>query len=321
MKNLLVMSSSYDYSDDINECKSFTPVLSNFLHKYLAKNSYKSEVLCMLDSFRHKRFSVSNYETFKKIVIDTDVLKEYDNILIVGINPLKKCDPRIIEYLKSNVKGKILAIDETTRRPPGLPFICAFMIRDDESDLCKFIGQGVDLDYLYPDQNGSKLVIHIDHAYPSAVEYFDKIKKVLQKLLEYKFYENYGYESVKIIFHDEKINSLEQLHNNQENNIISFPKLAKIYRSSHIAFVSHMESMGTYPLEMSACGAVVIIPDTLAVKKQVLDQISYVDLDEQFDWNDLLRGLENIKEKNREKSKYFSFDTVIQRIDKILGYI
>ena len=183
MKKFLLLTPLPEYQDDINLCNSFNSVMTFFLKKYLEKAGCDCKVIPTEDAFTIKHASKSNYHTFKRLIEDTGVLDEFTYVVILGIKSLRSCDPRILHILKNNVKGRLFELDETGKRSNS-EFVCIYMIPADETDNTKFIGQGVDLDFLYPDKQPNILSIHVDHAWPARAEYFDRIREQLTELVE-----------------------------------------------------------------------------------------------------------------------------------------
>ena len=318
MKKFLLLTPLPEYQDDINLCNSFNSVMTFFLKKYLEKAGCDCKVIPTEDAFTIKHASKSNYHTFKRLIEDTGVLDEFTYVVILGIKSLRSCDPRILHILKNNVKGRLFELDETGKRSNS-EFVCIYMIPADETDNTKFIGQGVDLDFLYPDKQPNILSIHVDHAWPARAEYFDRIREQLTELVESQIYKAYGFESVEILFHTVPVDDIALINNTVITPGIPFPQLAEIYRKVNVGFVSHAETMGNYPLEIAAAGGTVILPDSKSLPGAVKALVKFYTSDIDNFWHTVLSNLMQTQEQNILLAKNFSYEKVVNRLITITG--
>lgn len=317
MKKILLLAPLADYHNDINLCNSYNSVMTFFLKKYLERAGCDCKVIATEDALTIKRVSKSNYTTFKRLVEDNNILNEYKYVVILGIKSLRSCDPRILNILKNNVKGRVFELDETGKRA-NPEFTCVYMVPADETDNAKFMGQGVDLDFLYPVKQPNILIVHIDHAWPTRAEYFDQIRERLKELVESKIYKTYGFQSVDIIYHTVPVSDITQINNSTKTPGVPFPELAEIYRKVNVGFISHAETMGNYPLEIAATGATVILPDARGVPKSVMHLVKFYRSDIDNFWNTVLSNLAQTQNENIEMAKNFSYEKVADRLINII---
>lgn len=317
MKKFLLLTPLSDYQDDINLCNSFNSVMTFFLKKYIEKAGYECRIIPTEDAFTRKQISKSNYQTFQRLIEDTGVLDEFTQIVILGIKSLRSCDPRILNVL-NNVKGQIFELDETGRRANS-DFVTIYMIPAEETDHTRFIGQGVDLDFLYPDKQSDILSIHVDHAWPTRAEYFEQIRSKLAELVESKIYKEYGFKSVEILFHTIRIDDITLINNTVNTADVPFPELATIYRKVNVGFISHAETMGNYPLEIAAAGGTVILPRSKGVPRSVMALIKFYPIDIDKFWHTILSNLTQTLEQNTLLAKNVSYEKVAERLIHLTG--
>lgn len=320
MSKILILTPLPQYGDNIESLDSYNYVVTFFIKKYLERLGNQCTVVAAEDAFTVKHVSKSNYATFKRLVEDPGLLQTHDAVIILGIKSLRSCDYRIIDLLKTKGKTKVLELDETARRP-NLEFTCMFMVPGEETVDTRFIGQGVDLDYLYPEKSDSTLVVHVDHPWTasSRADYFDRVQEKLRELVESNVYKKYGFNDLEIIYHTIPVTDISTIDNSLIPPNVPFTELAKIYRQSHIAFISHAESMGNYPLELAATGATVILPANKSVPNAVMALIKFEDINIDNFWGTILAGLKETQEENIKRAKEFSYENVAKRIMQILG--
>jgi hypothetical protein len=318
MKKILLLLPLYSYVNDITKCDNYNSVIAFFFKKYLEKKGYYCTVVPMEDTFTMKGQSKSNYSTYKRLIEDTKLIDTHDVVIILGIKSLRNCDERIINSLKNKGKQNVLELDETSNRADP-NFSCIFMMGEKTEENSHFVGQGVDLEFLYPDKSNSILTVHIDHPWPSRVQYFEIIQQKLLELQENQIYKKYGFNELEIMYHTIQITDIKSINENLIPPNISFLELSKIYRKTHVGFISHRETMGNYPLEMAATGATVILPYRKAVPGAVMSLIKFYDINMPDFWETVLINLKNTSDENVEKSKEFSYESVTNRISKILG--
>lgn len=318
MNKILLLTPLSDYTDDILLCNSFNSVMTFFIKKYLEKLGNHCKVVAVEDAFTIKRVTKSNYTTFKRLVEDPGLLNKYDTVIVLGIKSLRSCDQRIIDLLKTKGKKRVLELDETGKRV-HTDFTCIFMIPEVDTSDTKFIGQGVDLDYLYSEKSDTTLVVHVDHPWPTRAEYFDQIQEKLQELVKSQIYKNYGFTDLEIIYHTVPVTDVASINNTLVPPNVSFPELAEIYRKVHVGFISHAETMGNYPLELAATGATVVLPNAKGVPSSVMALTKHYIIDIENFWDTVLTNLDSTNKENLERAKAFSYECVAKRIIKILG--
>lgn len=289
-----------------------------FLKKYIEKAGYECKIIPTEDAFTRKQISKSNYQTFQRLIEDTGVLDEFTHIVILGIKSLRSCDPRILNVLRNNVQGQVFELDETGKRV-NADFVTIYMIPAEETDNTRFIGQGVDLDFLYPAKQPNILSIHVDHAWPTRAEYFEQIRERLLELVESKIYKTYGFESVEILYHTIRVDDITLINNTVSTPGVPFPELAAIYRKVNVGFISHAETMGNYPLEIAAAGGTVILPVSKGVPGSVMALIKFYTIDIDNFWHTILSNLTQTLEQNTLLAKNFSYEKVAERLTHLTG--
>lgn len=317
MKKILLLLPLDSFIDDISECNNYNTVVAFFFKKYLEKKGYHCKVVPMEDSFTRKGHSKSNYSTYKRLLEDTELIDTYDVVIVLGIKSLRNCDEGIINSLKTKGQQNVLELDETSSRAHP-DFTCIFMMGPKILENSHFVGQGVDLEHLYPDKSNSILTLHIDHPWPWRSQYFETIQQRLFELQENQIYKKYGFDELEIIYHTIPVTDIKSINDNLTPPDISFLELSKIYRKTHVAFISHRETMGSYHLEMAATGATVISPSRKALPGETRNLVLLTPINISDFWETVLMNLENTSNENIEKSKEFSYESVINRISEII---
>jgi len=313
IKNLLIISHSNYVNDNLNECKSFSTVLSCNLKKEFVKKGIDCHAVPGESWMGIKGQLKSTWDNFDKN-FNKNLLKSYNNILLVGAIPLKGVHPTIIDFFKKNVKGMFGAVSEWKREAPRDALF--FMMPDEESHNQIHIGPMFNEDYLYPEKQYKKLILHIDHHYPGRWDWSDTIKKLIIGLEHNEFFKN-NWNGYELYYHSKKLDSINDFDYYNPPPNISFSELAKIYRQSHIGFVSHRETLGMYPIEMAATGAMLATTRKIA-KPSMFDYYNHIDYQERF-WDAILPLIN--PEQEQENVKKISRCSYRIGVDKILPFL
>lgn len=312
MKLLLLVHSDY-YTDDLNQCKSFNTVIAWNLKNEFTKRGIDCHVVPSECWMGIKKQLKSTWDNFDKN-FDKSLLNEYDNVLFVGAISLKHTHHTILDFFRKNVKGMFGAVNEGKREAPRDALF--FMMPEEESHNQIHIGPLFNEEYLYPEKQYENLILHIDHHYPGRGDWSEDIKKLIIDLEKNEFF-NTHWNNYEVYYHTEKLNSIDDFDYYNPPSSIPFTELSKIYRQVHIGFVSHRETLGMYPIEMAATGAMLATIPKI-VKPAMLNYFNHVNYHEDF-WNTILPLIN--PEQEQENVKKISGCSYSIGADKILPFL
>lgn len=312
MKLLIIVHSDY-FEDDLNKCKTFNTVLACNLKKEFEANGVECLAVPGESWLGVKKRLKSTWAAFERD-FDQQLLNQYENVLFVGAIPLKLAHASIIEYFKKNVKGLFAVCNEYKIKVHGDYLFYAMPEEGSENQI--HIGPMFNSEYLFPEKQYKKLILHIDHYYPGRADWSDGIKLAVQQLENNPYFKNH-WEGYELYYHSQKLDSIEQFNFYEKPPNIPFSELAEIYRKSHIGFVSHRETLGMYPIEMAATGTMLATtPKMLA--PSMFDYINYVNYTDNF-WNEILPQInEEQAKKNAAKVEKLSYKNGVKRILEVL---
>jgi len=282
MKILLIVNSKY-YIDDLSECKDFEQVQTYFIKKNLEDLGAICKVHAGRSWMGEKKVKKSSFEDYKKN-FDENLFSEYENILFTGAIPAKLLNDKIKNDFKERVRGKLVEMSEYSREP--IRDMVFFSLPDETTKDKICVGPLYDDTELYFDKQFDKLILHIDHHLQGRKDCHEKIINCIKKLESNDYFQK-NWNGYEIFYHGKKINDIDDLDFYNRPPNIPFKLLSKIYRSSHVAFLSHRETLGLYPIEMAATGSFVAVLDTKLVKSSMLSLFDpWIDSDD-F-WSNLL---------------------------------
>lgn len=311
--NILMIVHCREFIDDIAQCKEFNTVMGYHLKHALEKNGANVKAISGEPWLGVKKKVKSTWDSFNK-TFDKSLLTEYEHVLFVGTVPLKIVNSSIIKYFRENVQG---VFGETRERAEGLHGDVLFYIMPhQETQGYVYLGPMINTDFLYPEKQYEKLVIHIDHHYLGRADCSIQIKNLLATLEENKYYQEHwhGYE---LYYHSKKFNSISEFNFYDIPPNIPFSELSSIYRKTHIGFISHRETLGMYHIEIAAAGGLVINGINKMLPASMIELVNYHDHCEDF-WSNILPliTLDNAR-FNSEKVKNLSYDNGAKKILKI----
>ena len=307
---ILIFAHVDQYVDDLSQCKNFNQVQTYFVKKHLLKLGVDVVVQPAAGWLGVKKQTKSTWYNFVQNV-DISLLNNYDSILFTGAIPTKKTSPTIMKWLNDNYKGVLAEFNERSK-PPSTDLLF-FALPASESARCKWIGPLYDGDCLYPEQQYDKLIIHIDHHYPGREDSSEKIKRLIEELPNNKIFQQ-GWKGYEIYYHSKKINDLENFDFYNPPPNTAFANLSRIYRSTHVGFLSHRETLGMYPFEIAACGGVVAVLDELHLTPAIANIID-VEWGEENFWNRVLPKLtSDLAHVRSQRVSNFSYKHGIARV-------
>jgi hypothetical protein len=190
------------------------------------------------------------------------------------------------------------------------------MMPEEESHNQIHIGPLFNEEYLYPEKQYENLILHIDHHYPGRWDWSENIKKLITDLEKNEFFKE-NWNNYEVYYHTKKLNSIDDFDYYNPPHSIPFSELSKIYRQAHIGFVSHRETLGMYPIEMAATGAMLATTRKI-VKPSMFNYFNHVNYREDF-WNTILPLINS--EQEQENVKKISDCSYSIGVDKILPFL
>jgi hypothetical protein len=311
--NILMIVHCREFIDDITQCKEFNTVMGYHLKHALEKNGANVKAISGEPWLGIKKKVKSTWDSFDQ-TFDKFLLAEYEHVLFVGTVPLKIANGAIVDYFKKNVRG---VFGETRERAEGLHGDLLFYLMPyEETEGYVYLGPMINTDFLYPEKQYDKLVIHVDHHYHGRGDCSIQIKNLLDQLEANKYYQEHwnGYE---LYYHSKKLNSINDFDFYDVPPNVPFSELSSIYRKTHIGFISHRETLGMYHIEIAAAGGLVVNGINKMLPTSMVELVNYQDHCEDF-WNTILPKIteDNIR-LNSEKVQHLSYDqgakTIIQQ--------
>lgn len=247
-------------------------------------------------------------------------ISDYENLLVCGVNSMKRFTAAAIARLRSKIKKSIFQIDDSNFNE-GRDFVTlAHYIKKSHScDHSIDLGLAVDTDtFALGKKNLSgEFFIHVDHRWTKTprLHGFDVIKSTIANIKSV-IKDSERWQDIKVIYHTDEITDIAKIGTYDPKNT-SIDELASIYSKTHLAFVSHAETLGQYPLEMLSSGASVIMHRKF-IPKETRNLYQFCDIT-QFEPRTFLRELNpDIFVANRAQAQKFSYDGWV---DKMLDQI
>lgn len=248
------------------------------------------------------------------------VISDYNHLLVCGINSMKRFTATSIARLNSKINGSLFQIDDSNFNE-GRNFVTLahYIKKSHPSNHSIDLGLAVDTDtFVLGEKNLSgEFCVHVDHRWikTSRLDGFLEIRKAISNLRS--IVENSKrWNSLKIIYHTDVIKDLDKLGTYDPENV-DMETLAEIYASTHLAFVSHAETLGQYPLEMLSAGASVVMHRKF-IPKETRNLYKFYDIND-FDPGGFLEEVNlNTFVDNRLEAQRFAYDIWV---DKMLNQI
>ena len=313
-KKILLICNAQNYEDSLSGCHEYNQVVTYFIKKELEKNGYECKAIGCQSWMGLKKRIKSYYADYEKH-FDFNLFNEYDNFFFTGAIPLKSTHAGIIRHLKQHVKGFFAETNEYKRGAKG--DVEFFFLPGEDSDNSICVGPLYDNDELFSEKQYDKLVIHIDHHFEGRNNCSDKIIEKIKELENNEYFKTH-WNGLEIYYHSKKINNIDEIDFYNRPPDIPFKELAEIYRKTHIGFLSHRETLGLYPIEVSASGGHVVVLESTFLKPSMQHFLKTIPDQENF-WNNLLPMItEEHAKRNTEKVSHCSYKEAVK---KMLGHI
>ena len=239
------------------------------------------------------------------------------NILITGVQSSKCFKGESISNILSKISGKIYQMADSNNFVLENVHTVGYYDRlGVEHPQASVAGLAVNTELFRPNKNlKDSFIVHIDHRMLGRYEHFDKIKEKLYLIKDIVSKSN-RWSGLEIYYHSELVTDINVL-GTYDPAVIKIIQLKEIYSKSHLAFVSHAETLGQYPLEMLSCGTTIITGPKL-IPKQVARQIVWNDIDA-FDYEKYITEVsEKDFQKNRDSVLNYDYKNFINNIIRII---
>lgn len=248
-------------------------------------------------------------------------IEDYENLLICGVNSLKRFTTASIFRLGSMIRGSLFQIDDSNfNQDKGFITLAHYIKKNHSSEHSIDLGLAVDTETFRPgDKNLSgQLIVHVDHRWTKTarLDGFDTIKSIISEMKSIIDQDD-RWNSIKVVYHTEEISDISTLGEYDPKNT-SMEDLAAIYSKTHLAFVSHAETLGQYPLEMLSSGASVVMHRKF-IPKETRNLYGFLDITE-FDPKKFLREVNSEEfSANRSQAEKFSYSIWVDKmLDRII---
>lgn len=317
---ILLLSHTHDFKDHLDLCENFDQVFTYNIKRALEKQDIQVRAISAQKWLGTKRKEKSKFSVFLE-EFDTSLLDEYTHVLFVGAVPTKIIHQPILDFLHDRVSGVVGEFNEYPKNPNTDVVFHALPVSAEPG--CVYVGPMYDSNELYPDQEyEDTLVLHIDHHYPGRTDCFEQIRQLILDLPNNAFYQA-NWKNLEIWYHSQQI-TLEQLETidfYRRPPNIPFRQLAKIYRRTHMAFLSHRETLGMYPVELMASGAMVACLDREFLTEEMHSLVRTVGPVENF-WNHVLPLINKVQANSNSQSvAACSYDNGIKKVLDTLEHI
>jgi hypothetical protein len=260
MKNLTIVYPMplHDIAD-LRNCVDYPTMQAHYIHRYAQK---KSISVGTPYNWLYKSSSNKFKELLDRLTDHGINLNNVENLLITGVNSLKYFNKVELKKIQESIKGNLYQIDDSNfnQNPFSLTF-SHYTKTSHSSDRSVEISLAIASDLFCPCQNfnNSEFVVHIDHRWTKTerLECFQEIREklfLLQRLIS----QSLRWKKLKIVYHTDEIDDINRI-GTYDPKSVPIIDLAKIYGCCHLAFLSHAETLGQYPLEMLSAGATILM--------------------------------------------------------------
>lgn len=239
------------------------------------------------------------------------------NILITGVQSSKCFKGQSISNILSKISGNIYQMaDSNNFVLENVHTIGHYDRLGGDHLQASVAGLAVNTELFRPNKSlKDNFIVHVDHRMLGRFECFDKIKEKLHLIKDLVSKSN-RWSGLEIYYHSELITDIDEL-GAYDPLVVKITQLNEIYSKSHLAFVSHSETLGQYPLEMLSCGTTIITRPKL-IPKQVARQIIWNDIDS-FNYENYISEVsEKDFQKNRDSVLNYDYKNFIDNIIKII---
>lgn len=306
-----------DNIDNLQNCIDYPTMQAHYIHRYANKRSISAGTPY---NWLHKNSSNKFKELFDLLNDQGINLNDVKNLLITGVNSLKYFSTVELKRMKESIKGNLYQIDDSNFNQNLYSFTFSHYTKQSRaSDRSIEISLAVATDLFRPSQNfdSGEFVVHVDHRWTKTerLECFKEVKDALF-LLQDLINQSTKWNRLKIIYHTEEIQDIHRI-GTYDPPPVSIFKLADIYSSCHLSFLSHAETLGQYPLEMLSSGSTILMHKKM-IPKQTRGLYPFNTYDK-FDYESYLNTVDkNTIDLNRQSILKYDYSLWVE---KMITYI
>lgn len=316
----IILAMPVEDTDDLSKCRDYPTMQSYQISKHT-----KSHPKVTLVGTPYGWLSLNELDKAQKLI---DVCREqsvnlsdHKNLLLCGVNTLKRFDKKSIDQMRSVVKGNLYQIDDSNFNE-GKDFVTLahYIKKSKPSEYSIDLGLAVADDVFEPGPKNlsGTFVVHVDHRWTKTqrLDGFDEVRTLLKNIKEYVSSDE-RWNDLRVIYHTEEISDIDSIgtYDPKDTDILS---LAKIYSGCHLALVSHAETLGQYPLEM-LCSGTSVVMNRKFIPKETRQSYHFYEF-ETFDFRKFMRDLnEETAQPNRASVSNFGYEIWVEKmLDSII---
>jgi len=244
---------------NLKNCIDYPTMQAHYIYKYTNKKitavGTPYNWLQLRSADKHKDL----FDIFNEHKVNLNTVK---NLIITGVNAAKYFTSTELTRIKKSIKGDIYQIDDSNfNQSPFCQTFSHYTKKSHANDRSIELSLAVASDLFLPHQDfeSRELVVHVDHRWTktSRLECFDEVKECL-RLLKNLVERSSRWKGLKIIYHTETVEDIDII-GTYDPKPMPITELAELYGSCHLAFLSHAETLGQYPLEMLSAGASILM--------------------------------------------------------------
>lgn len=298
---------------DLRNCVDYPTMQAHYIHRYAHK---KSISVGTPYNWLYKSSSNKFKELFDLLNDQGINLNDVKNLLITGVNSLKYFTKVELKRIQDSIKGNLYQIDDSNFNQNPYSFTFSHYTKQSRaSDRSIEISLAIASDLFQPGQNfdNGEFVVHVDHRWTKTerLECFQDIREklfLLQELIE----SSQRWKRLKIIYHTEEINDIQRI-GTYDPRSVSIIDLANIYSCCHLAFLSHAETLGQYPLEMLSAGASILMHRKM-IPKETRDLYTF-DTYDKFDYEEYLNTVDKTTiDLNRQSILKYDYSLWVEKM-------
>lgn len=258
--------------------------------------------------------SKNKFQEFKTLLTNQGIdISKVDNLLFALLGSLKVFRQDSLTELCNSITGKIYKFEDRDIRCSPYDKIQTIGHYQVAKEANNFLNAGFTIarDVFVPIQDFDSGVfkVHVDHDLEKRENIFTEIKTILREL-KTRIMNHSHWRDLKVYYHDKICEIADIGHSNY--GYLAVDELAQVYGACHLAFLSHKETLGQYPLEMLSCGVNVIARKTHLNHKE----LPVIDVDGSINYDMLLDNqlIKTSISKNRDSTSSFSFDNYAHKI-------
>lgn len=316
----IILAMPVEDKDDLSNCRDYPTMQSYQISKH-TKNNPKITLV----GTPYGWLSLNELDKAEKLIEicreQSMDLSDHKNLLLCGVNTLKRFDKKSISRLRSVVKGNLYQIDDSNfNEDKDFVTFAHYIKKSKPSDHSIELGLAVadDVFGLGSKNLSGTFVVHVDHRWTKTqrLDGFNEVRSLLKNIKEHISSEH-RWSNLRIIYHTEEEKDINAIgtYDPKDTDIRS---LAKIYSECHLALVSHAETLGQYPLEM-LCSGTSVVMNRKFIPKETRQSYHFYEF-ETFDFRKFMGDVnEGTAQLNRASVSNFGYEIWVEKmLDSII---